>query len=63
MTQEGPPLGLQRLNVGGEKADLLPCPLETAPQGRGQGSPIPLVRLVQLGLHIALQHELHAMSR
>jgi hypothetical protein len=49
--------------VASEKVDLLPCPLEPGAQGGGQGSPIALVRLLNLGLHIAVQHELHAMSR
>jgi hypothetical protein len=59
---EGPPLGLQRLDVRGEKADLLPRALEAGPQGGRQWGAIPLMHLVKLGVHIALQCELHAMA-
>ena len=59
---EGPPLGLQRLDVRGEKAALLPRPLEPGPQGRGQWGAIPLLHLVELGLSIALQHHLYTMT-
>ena len=60
--QESPPLGLQRLDVCGQKAHLLPGTLETAQQGRWEGRAVPLVDLVKLGIHIALQGELHAMT-
>ena len=59
---EGSPLGLQRLDVCGEKADLLPGTLQTNPQGRWQGRTIPLPPLLKLGVHIALQHERHAIA-
>ena len=60
--QEGPPLGLQRLDMGGEKADLLPRTLETGPQGGWQWRTIPLLRLIELAVHIALECELHPMA-
>ena len=62
VAQEGPPLGLQRLDVRGEKADLLPRTLKAGPEGERQWGAIPLAHLVKLGVHIALQGELHAMA-
>src|SRR5712692_6469945 len=37
VTQEGPPLGLQRLDVRRQKAHLLPRALETTQQGGWEG--------------------------
>jgi CheY-like chemotaxis protein len=55
-------VGLQRVNLRGEEADLLPGTLETAQEGRRQGRTIPLVHLVQLGLHLTLQGEVHVLA-
>src|SRR5262249_61323801 len=59
---EGPPLGLQRLEVRGEKAHLLPRALEAGPQGGWQWGAIPLLHLVKLSFDIALQCKLHTMA-
>ena len=60
--QEGPPFGLQRLDVRGETAHLLSRALEAGPQGGRQWRAIPWLRLLKLGVHIALECELHAMA-
>jgi hypothetical protein len=60
---EGPPLGLQRLERRGAQADLLPRALEAGAQGGRQWGAIPLLHLLELGVHLALQGPLDARTR
>ena len=43
------------------KLNLLPRTLETGPQGRSSRG-VPLLRLIELAVHIALECELHPMA-